>query len=101
VIVELEVKSETTQEVKTKMHAFVLKIDKNGVPFLIDSSEKYCYHAVNYAPINRQSINFDEAFIATKACFVYGHMKCASGKDRDVYKEKFREKMWLASHWQN
>ena len=99
VIVQLEVRNESTAATKKKMHAFVLKLDKQNVPFLIDSSEKFCYQAVNHPPSNRQEINFEEAFRATTACYVYGYQKSASGKDRDSYKEKFREKMWLASDW--
>ena len=99
VIVELEVRNESTAETKKKMHAFVVKLDKRNIPFLIDSSERFCYQAVNHPPETPQQINFEEAFRATTACYVYGYLRSHSGKDRDGYKEKFREKMWLATSW--
>jgi hypothetical protein len=81
------------------MHAFVLKLDKDSLAFLIDSSEKFCYHAVNHPPESPQEINFDEAFRATTACYVYGYKKCTSGKDREEVKQTFRVKMWAATDW--
>jgi hypothetical protein len=47
------------------MHAFVLKLDKDDCAFLIDSSELFCYHAVNIPTNSPQEINFDAAFRAT------------------------------------
>ena len=103
VIVQLEVKKEGTAQTRKQLHAFVLKTDSadTSYTFLIDSSEKFCYQAVNHYPETPQQINFDEAFRATTACYVYVHRRCPSGKDHDGDKRNFRAKMWLASHHQN
>ena len=78
------------------MHAFVLKIDKDCLPFLIDSSERFCYLAVDHPTNDPREIDFNEAFKATTECHVYCYKRCSQGTDRDSVRQSFRSRMWTA-----